>query len=203
MQVVPDVIRALGYNPADILPATGIDAQLLSEPDALISFSSRVHLLRACAELTDCPDFGLRVGRKGGLSSFGLVGYLAMHSPSVGEALQNLIRHLHLHVQGAAVQALGTVVVSCGAVLARQGSHRLRQAITIGSGLLFVTADSHLIVRSLRARRHHRTPGVAWAGIAPAGTGQYKVLSIGRPRRHDRAGEGRRQQHRDPGLVLD
>ena len=103
MQVVPDVICALGYNPADILPATGIDPQLLREPDALISFSSRVHLLRACAELTNCPDFGLRVGRRGGLSSFGLVGYLAMHSPNVGEALQNLIHHLHLHVQGAAV----------------------------------------------------------------------------------------------------
>lgn len=103
MQVVPDVICALGYDPADILPATGIDPQLLGEPDALISFSSRVHLLRSCAELTRCPDFGLRVGGRGGLSSFGLVGYLAMHSPSVGEALQNLISHLHLHVQGAAV----------------------------------------------------------------------------------------------------
>jgi AraC-like DNA-binding protein len=103
MQVVPEVLCDLGYDPADILPAAGIDLQLLGEPDALISFSSRVHLLRSCAKLTDCPDFGLRVGQKGGLSSFGLVGYLAMHSPNVGEALQNLIRHLHLHVQGASV----------------------------------------------------------------------------------------------------
>ena len=57
--------------------------------------------MEACSEQADCPHFGLLVGQRGRLSSFGLVGYLAMHSPAVGVALESIVRYLHLHVQGA------------------------------------------------------------------------------------------------------
>jgi AraC-like DNA-binding protein len=51
---------------------------------------------------TGCEHFGLLLGQRGSLASFGLVGFLVQHSPDVGTALRNLVRYLHLHVRGAA-----------------------------------------------------------------------------------------------------
>ena len=41
------------------------------------------------------------MGQRAGLSSLGLIGLLAQHSPDVGSALRNLVFHLHLHDRGA------------------------------------------------------------------------------------------------------
>ena len=96
----PEVLKALGWDPSEVLAETGIDLQIFEDPDNLLSFSSRAHLLAVCRDLTACPHFGLMVGQRADLSSFGLVGYLAMHSQSVEAAIRSLVRYLHLHGQG-------------------------------------------------------------------------------------------------------
>jgi AraC-like DNA-binding protein len=96
-----DVLQEMGYDPEQVLAAAGVERQVFANPDNLLSFQTRSHLMAVCCEATGRADFGLRVGQSGGLPAFGLIGYLAMHSPDVEQALQNLVRHLHLHVQGA------------------------------------------------------------------------------------------------------
>jgi AraC-like DNA-binding protein len=98
---IPDVLKSLGADPAKVLSEAGLDLKLFSNPDNLISFSARSHLIALCQQETGCDHFGLLIGEKIGLSSFGLVGYLVQNSPDVDSALNNLVRYFHLHAQGA------------------------------------------------------------------------------------------------------
>lgn len=98
---VVELLQASEIDPAEAFAAAGIDVQILADPDNVIPFAGRVHLLEICRKMTDCEHFGLLVGQQDSLSAFGLVGYLCMHSPTVEAALENLLRYLYLHVHGA------------------------------------------------------------------------------------------------------
>ncbi len=98
---IPAVLRSLGADPAEVVAEAGFDLKLFDDPDNLISYSARGHLLSRCVARTGCRHFGLLLGQQGRLSSLGLVGFLVQHSPDVGTALRSLVRYLHLHVRGA------------------------------------------------------------------------------------------------------
>ena len=100
---IPDVLRTLGVDPARVLAEAGLDLELFNDPDNLISFTARSHLIALCQVKTGCDHFGLLLGKQVGLSSFGLVGYLVQNSPNVGSALNSLVRYFHLHAQGSIV----------------------------------------------------------------------------------------------------
>jgi AraC-like DNA-binding protein len=98
---IPEVLRTLGADPADVCAAAGIDVELFDDPNNQISFRTASHLFRVCVERTGCPHFGLLHGQKGGLNFLGLVGLLVRYSPDVESALRSLVRYLHLHIRGA------------------------------------------------------------------------------------------------------
>jgi AraC-like DNA-binding protein len=98
---VPDVLRSLGADPAEVLAEAGFDLALFDRPDNLISFSERGRLLAHCVSKTGCQHFGLLVGQQAGLHSLGLTGLLVKYSPDVAKALRNLSASFHLHVRGA------------------------------------------------------------------------------------------------------
>ena len=100
---IPAVLRDLGADPTEVVTEAGFDLKLFDDPDNVISYATRAHLLNVCVAKTGCRHFGLLVGQQGGLSSLGLMGYLVQHSPNVESALCNLVRYFHLHVQGAEV----------------------------------------------------------------------------------------------------
>jgi AraC-like DNA-binding protein len=99
---VPVILRSLGADPAEVLAEAGLDLAQFDDPNNLITFAARSRLLALGAARTGCPHFGLLVGQQHGLHTLGLVGLLVKHSPDVGTALRNLVRHTHLHVTGAA-----------------------------------------------------------------------------------------------------
>jgi len=99
---LPAVLRSLGADPAAVLAEVGLDLTLFDNPDNLISYAARGHLIRHCVARTGCQHFGLLVGQQAGLQSLGLMGLLVKYSPDVGTALRSLVRYLHLHVRGAA-----------------------------------------------------------------------------------------------------
>ena len=98
---VPEVLRDLGANPTEVLAEVGLGLELFDDPNNRIAFAARGRMMEHCAKRTRCPHFGLLVGQKAGLKSFGLVGLLAKYSPDVGSALNSLMRFMHLHVRGA------------------------------------------------------------------------------------------------------
>jgi AraC-like DNA-binding protein len=98
---VPAVLRSLDADPAEVVAEAGLDPKLLDDPENPISYAARGRLLGRCVARTGCQHFGLLVGQQGRLSSLGLVGFLAQHSPDVGTALRSLVRYLRLRVSGA------------------------------------------------------------------------------------------------------
>ncbi len=98
---IPDILRSLGSDPAEVLARAGLDLALFSDPDNLISFAARGRLLSHCVDATGCPHFGLLIGQQGGLHSLGLVGLLAKNSVDVATALQSLIGYFSAHSRGS------------------------------------------------------------------------------------------------------
>jgi AraC-like DNA-binding protein len=98
---IPEVIRTLGADPAEVCAEAGIDIELFDDPGNLISFRAASRLFRVSAERTGCHHFGLLHGQKGGLSFLGFIGLLVKYSPNVESALRSLVRYLHLHIRGA------------------------------------------------------------------------------------------------------
>ena len=101
---IPAVLRSLGVDPAEVLAEQGLESTLFDSPDNRISQAARSRLLAHCAARTGCPHFGLLVCEQVGLSSLGLVGLLAKYSPDVATALRSIVRYLHLHSRGAAME---------------------------------------------------------------------------------------------------
>ena len=101
VRVIPELLRNLGANPAEVLAEAGVPPELFDDPDNRISFAQRSQLIQLCVDRTGCRHFGLLIGQQAGLHSLGLLGLLVQHSADVGSALRSLVRYLHHHVQGA------------------------------------------------------------------------------------------------------
>jgi AraC-like DNA-binding protein len=95
------VLDSFGVDPRDVLNEAGIDPAIFEDPGNLITYAARDRLFSHCVAKTGCPHFGLLVGQRMDLPSLGLVGLLMKTSPTVGDALRNMVNFLHLHSQGA------------------------------------------------------------------------------------------------------
>jgi len=100
---LPQVLRSLGADPAEILSEAGVDPELFNDPRSRISFAARGRLIAHCVARTGCQHLGLLVAQQVGLHSLGLVGLLVRYSPDVGTALRNLVRYFQLHGRSAVV----------------------------------------------------------------------------------------------------
>ena len=99
---IPAVLTELGFNPQRAFGQAGFDGRLFEDPDNRVSLNALGNLLETCIELTGCAHFGLLVGERFDLKSFGPLGYLMRNSATVGDALRSLLLHLHLHDAGGA-----------------------------------------------------------------------------------------------------
>lgn len=95
------LVEVLGGNPARAMAACGLEPAVLDHPDNVIPFGVGARLLEVAARETRCPHFGLLLGQRQNLALLGPIGFLMQHSTDVRSALRDLIRYLHLHVEGA------------------------------------------------------------------------------------------------------
>ena len=100
---IPEVLRSLGVDPAEVLNEIGADPNLFDDPENRISYAARGRLFSRCVARTGCMHFGLLIGQRTDLQGFGLIGLLARCCPDVGAALRSFVRFFHLHVRGAVV----------------------------------------------------------------------------------------------------
>lgn len=98
---IPEVLRSLGSDPAEVCAAAGFDVALFDDPASQVSYRAATHLFRECQERTGCRHFGLLNGERSGLDCIGFVGLLVKYSADVRTALHTLVRHMHLHIRGA------------------------------------------------------------------------------------------------------
>jgi AraC-like DNA-binding protein len=103
---IPSLLLEHGVDPVALLAEFGLAPAQFDEPESVISYASRARLLSRCAEAARCPHFGLLVGQRAGLSSFGLVGFLMQSAPDVRGALQVALEHFQLHNPNASVELI-------------------------------------------------------------------------------------------------
>jgi AraC-like DNA-binding protein len=92
------LMRELGATPRPVLTRNDIDPGLLQDPESLISLSATARLLEESADVTQCPDFGLRLAAH--RESHDLLGPLAIaiqNAPTVEQALMDASRYLFFH----------------------------------------------------------------------------------------------------------
>lgn len=94
---LPVLLREQGIDPAPLLSEFGLAPAQFEEPDYTLSFHVRSQLLARCAQATRCPHFGLMVGQRAGLGSFGLLGYLMQSAPDLRTAATLGVRLFKLH----------------------------------------------------------------------------------------------------------
>lgn len=96
-----ELVARMGGDPKRLIVACGLAPRTLCDPDNIIPFGAGARLLHLAQTELSCPHFGLLLGQRQNLALLGPVGFLMQHSPDVRSALANLMRFMHLHVEGA------------------------------------------------------------------------------------------------------
>lgn len=99
---IPAILREMQYDPEPVLASIGFDPALFETPDVRVSYAKAAELLVVCAIASATPHFGLLLGQRFDLAMLGALEQLLRNADSVGTAMQQLIRHLHLNENGAA-----------------------------------------------------------------------------------------------------
>ena len=92
-EIVP-ALYELGVNPDTLLREAGLDPRLVDDGSNAIPHAALGRLLSLCVAKTNCPHFGLLVGKRATILSLGMIGRLMLHSNTVGDALHALVSSL-------------------------------------------------------------------------------------------------------------
>ncbi|MBK9624523.1 MAG: AraC family transcriptional regulator ligand-binding domain-containing protein [Rhodocyclaceae bacterium] len=98
-----EMADSLGRPLEPVLRRHGFTVDVLTDPEAIISYNALCRLLETCADEWDCPDFGLRLAKLQNLNILGPVGLIARLSDTVGEALKALSSRMAIHSNGFTV----------------------------------------------------------------------------------------------------
>lgn len=90
-----------GVTEQSLYQAVGLDPSVLDDPDNRIAFAQLVSLYEAAAALTRDDAFGLHLGENIDLRVFDVLGYVALNSPTIGEALERVARYHSIWQDGA------------------------------------------------------------------------------------------------------
>lgn len=110
-RMVVDYCCSRGLHPERLLEGTGLQATTLQHPDGHIALPAYARLVANAAALLQEPALGLLIGQQIHLGAHGYVGYAAMSSLTVGEAIRVGVKYsktrsgpatIHYQVEGDA-----------------------------------------------------------------------------------------------------
>lgn len=101
LRTIPAVLEELGVDPGRAFEQAGVGLSVVDDPDNRIRIQDLGRLIEACVALTGCRHFGLLVGERFDLQTLGALGELLRNSATAGDAINNLLRHLHVVDRGA------------------------------------------------------------------------------------------------------
>lgn len=96
---VAGFIRTMGGCPELVFGRIGIDERILDHPNRTMDLGAYVAMMEEAARDTDQDNFGLEFGQIFQPEMLGLIGGIALASPTLGAALENLARYFPLHQQ--------------------------------------------------------------------------------------------------------
>lgn len=91
-----ELLQELGGDPGLVASRCNYTLAELEGVGQHLDYHTYCNLLEAAAAETNCPHFGLLLGRRSDLSLLGTLGLLAKHCSSFGGAIQALIRYYNI-----------------------------------------------------------------------------------------------------------
>lgn len=140
--LVPLLLGA-GLDPEALARRAGLDPARLADPEAWLPAHGFVALFELAAEELDDPRFGLRLGLLQTPAQLGVLGYVAMNSPTVRVAFSNISRYMAAHQEGAelGLEREGDTVRFTYRIADPSIAPRRQDAeLTMGLGMSFVRA---------------------------------------------------------------
>ena len=98
---IAPTLRDFGIDPDPVIREAGLDPRLFDDGANVIPHAALGRLLTLSVARTNCPHFGLLVGKRATILSLGMVGRLMQHSETVGDALRALVSNLSIQNRGA------------------------------------------------------------------------------------------------------
>lgn len=98
---MPALLTGFGHDPWPLAAAAGIERAWFDDADHPVPFVAVGRLLELIERQTGAPHVGLLTGLHSGGEITGPVWTPAQTAPTVGAALAQIIRYLHLHDRGA------------------------------------------------------------------------------------------------------
>lgn len=139
------LIRDLGGNVEMIADACGLPVTVFSDPEVPVDLAAGLDFLEQASKLCAKNDFGLLLAKRQDFSILGPLYALMLLSPTVGDAVNTLVRHLRLYSSGLLVSA---EMVDDGLRIdyspRAAKAERDRQTIELGLGLLAKFVRQHL-----------------------------------------------------------
>jgi AraC-like DNA-binding protein len=107
---IADDLRRAGHALDGPLKEVGLSRTDVARPDGRIPYAAYMGLIERAALLLDEPGYGLKLGISHGVRDSGLVGFVALNSPTLGDALANVERYISVTNEGLDVvfEALGS-----------------------------------------------------------------------------------------------
>jgi AraC-like DNA-binding protein len=99
-EIVP-ALRDFGLDPGPVIREAGLDPHLFNDGANVIPHAALGRLLTLSVARTNCPHFGLLVGKRATILSLGIVGRLMQHSETIGDALRALVSNLSVQNRGS------------------------------------------------------------------------------------------------------
>lgn len=166
--------RELGLDAPALLRQAGLHPRSLLDPETPLAADAVGHLLEASARASGLADFGLRLAARRSFESLGPVSLLLKEQPTVGEALETLLRYLRLVNPSldARVVPRGDLVL-VQEELRSEGPAPAPQSIELALGIL------HRLLRELLGPRW-RPVSVLFRHTAPASTEAHEAFFGGR-----------------------
>ena len=90
---VADNLRQRGAPLDELLREVGLQRQHLASPDVRIPYYPTLRLIERAAAVTGDPSYALRLGAAHEARERGLIGFVALNSPTLFDALSNLKRY--------------------------------------------------------------------------------------------------------------
>jgi AraC-like DNA-binding protein len=138
---IPAVMAELGLEAESVFSRLRVNLREFADPDSRVPIAALGALAHEASTLAGCPHFGLLVGDRARLGSFGSVGSLMRHSARVVDALRAFVLKFHIHDWGGAPVLLRCQrsMVILGYSVTRMNPVALRYRYDAANGILFRT----------------------------------------------------------------
>jgi AraC-like DNA-binding protein len=100
LSYLPELLGRFGVNPANVLATCGLSEDALDDPEGTIPYEAMGRLVEVACKSTQCPHFGLELGRQIRTDTLGLLGEMMRNSPTLRVALQDFALNQHRNAHG-------------------------------------------------------------------------------------------------------